>query len=182
MQFVAGTRSRKSSEKARRSRNPFLPYNSLRERVPENHARFPQPISTMQFVAGTRSRKSSAHGRHPHPVCRRQNILEARLGFSARLPDHLANVGEGREMPFAASRVSATRAPLPSAARGAFGAASLFPAKREVKREVSKAWQAWPGNQTSGGSLVRSLVCAAARGGGLRRPRPPQSEPLTKRT
>ena len=104
MQFVAGTRSRKSSEKARRSRNPFLPYNSLRERVPENHARFPQPISTMRFVARARSCKSSAHGRHPNPVCRRQNVLEARLGFSARLPDHLANVGEGRKMPFAASR------------------------------------------------------------------------------
>ena len=29
------------------------------------------------------------------------------------------------------------------------GATSLFPAKREVKREVGKAWQAWPGNQTS---------------------------------
>ena len=29
------------------------------------------------------------------------------------------------------------------------GGTSLFPAKREVKREVGKAWQAWPGNQTS---------------------------------
>ena len=29
------------------------------------------------------------------------------------------------------------------------GCASLFPAKREVKREVGKACQAWPGNQTS---------------------------------
>ena len=29
------------------------------------------------------------------------------------------------------------------------GVTSLFPAKREVKREVGKAWQAWPGNQTS---------------------------------
>ena len=29
------------------------------------------------------------------------------------------------------------------------GGASFFPAKREVKREVGKAWQAWPGNQTS---------------------------------
>ena len=29
------------------------------------------------------------------------------------------------------------------------GATSLFPARREVKREVGKAWQAWPGNQTS---------------------------------
>ena len=29
------------------------------------------------------------------------------------------------------------------------GATSLFPAKREVKREVGKACQAWPGNQTS---------------------------------
>ena len=38
------------------------------------------------------------------------------------------------------------------------GATSLFPAKREVKREVGKAWQAWPGNQTSWKSLVRSLV------------------------
>ena len=36
--------------------------------------------------------------------------------------------------------------------------ASLFPAKREVKRELSKAWQAWPGNQTSSRCLVRSLV------------------------
>ncbi len=41
------------------------------------------------------------------------------------------------------------------------GTTSLFPAKREVKREASKAWQAWPGNQTSSGSLVRSLVCLA---------------------
>ena len=39
---------------------------------------------------------------------------------------------------------------------------SLFPAKREVKREVDKAWQAWPGNQTSSRCLVRSLV---GRGG-----------------
>ena len=38
------------------------------------------------------------------------------------------------------------------------GGTSLFPAKREVKREVGKAWQAWPGNQTSWKSLVRSLV------------------------
>ena len=29
------------------------------------------------------------------------------------------------------------------------GCTSLFPAKREVKREVGKACQAWPGNQTS---------------------------------
>ena len=29
------------------------------------------------------------------------------------------------------------------------GATSLFPAKREVKREVGKACRAWPGNQTS---------------------------------
>ena len=43
------------------------------------------------------------------------------------------------------------------------GATSLFPAKREVKREVAKAWQAWPGNQTSPRSLVRSLVCVAGR-------------------
>ena len=35
---------------------------------------------------------------------------------------------------------------------------SLFPAKIEVKREVDKAWQAWPGNQTSYKGLVRSLV------------------------
>ena len=39
--------------------------------------------------------------------------------------------------------------------------ASLFPAKREVKRELSKAWQAWLGNQTSSRCLVRSLVCLA---------------------
>ena len=37
------------------------------------------------------------------------------------------------------------------------GATSLLPAKREVKREVGKAWQAWPGKQTSWKSLVRSL-------------------------
>ena len=42
---------------------------------------------------------------------------------------------------------------------------SLFPAKREVKKEVAKARQAWAGNQTSSRSLVRSLVCAAARRG-----------------
>ena len=44
-------------------------------------------------------------------------------------------------------------------------ATSLFPAKREVKREVRKAWQAWPGNQTLTRSLVRSLVGAGGRGG-----------------
>ena len=38
---------------------------------------------------------------------------------------------------------------------------SLFPAKREVKREVLKVWLAWPGNQTSWKSLVRSLVQSA---------------------
>ena len=43
------------------------------------------------------------------------------------------------------------------------GATSLFPAKREVKREATKAWQAWPENQTSPRSLVRSLVCLAGR-------------------
>ena len=36
-----------------------------------------------------------------------------------------------------------------------------FPAKREAKREATKAWQAWPGNQTSSRCLVRSLVSAA---------------------
>ena len=41
--------------------------------------------------------------------------------------------------------------------------ASLFPAKREVKRELSKAWQAWPGNQTSSRCLVRSLVLLGRR-------------------
>ena len=41
------------------------------------------------------------------------------------------------------------------------GGTSLFPAKREVKREARKAWQAWPGNQTPPRSLVRSLVCLA---------------------
>ena len=41
--------------------------------------------------------------------------------------------------------------------------ASLFPAKREVKRELSKAWQAWPGNQTSSRCLVRSLVLLGGR-------------------
>ena len=44
--------------------------------------------------------------------------------------------------------------------------ASLFPANREAKREATKAWQAWPGNQTSSRSLVRSLVWPAGRGGG----------------
>ena len=43
------------------------------------------------------------------------------------------------------------------------GGTSLFPAKREVKREVSKALQAWPGNQTSPRGLVRSLVCVGGR-------------------
>ena len=50
-------------------------------------------------------------------------------------------------------------------------ATSLFPAKREVKREASKHWQAWPGNQTSSRSLVsegaevpRRLCVWAARG------------------
>ena len=38
---------------------------------------------------------------------------------------------------------------------------SLFPAKREAKREATKAWQAWPGNQTSSRCLVRSLVSLA---------------------
>ena len=38
---------------------------------------------------------------------------------------------------------------------------SLFPAKGEVKREVLKVWLAWPGNQTSLKSLVRSLVQGA---------------------
>ena len=41
------------------------------------------------------------------------------------------------------------------------GGTSLFPAKREAKREATKAWQAWPGNQTSSRCLVRSLVSAA---------------------
>ena len=41
------------------------------------------------------------------------------------------------------------------------GATSLIPAKREVKREATKAWQAWPGNQTSSRCLVRSLVSLA---------------------
>ncbi len=40
------------------------------------------------------------------------------------------------------------------------------PAKREVKREASKRWQAWPGNQTSSRSLVRSLVWTVGRGRG----------------
>ena len=52
-----------------------------------------------------------------------------------------------------------------SLARAAFwplaGGTSLFPAKREVKREVAKAWQAWPRNQTSCRCLVRSLVSLA---------------------
>ena len=43
------------------------------------------------------------------------------------------------------------------------GGTSLFPAKREVKREVAKAWQAWPRNQTSCRCLVRSLVSLAGR-------------------
>ena len=41
------------------------------------------------------------------------------------------------------------------------GGTSLFPAKREVKREVAKAWQAWPRNQTSCRCLVRCLVWGA---------------------
>ena len=36
-----------------------------------------------------------------------------------------------------------------------------FPATREAKREATKAWQAWPGNQTSPRCLVRSLVSLA---------------------
>ena len=43
------------------------------------------------------------------------------------------------------------------------GGTSLFPAKREVKREVPKAWQAWPRNQTSSRCLVISLVCLGGR-------------------
>ena len=46
------------------------------------------------------------------------------------------------------------------------GGTSLFPAKREAKREATKAWQAWPGNQTSSRCLVRSLVSAAGGYGG----------------
>ena len=49
------------------------------------------------------------------------------------------------------------------------GVTSLFPAKREVKREARKAWQAWQGNQTSWRSLARSLVGA---GGTWRRAGP----------
>ena len=72
-----------------------------------------------------------------------------------------------------------------SLARAAFwplaGATSLFPAKREVKREVAKVWLAWPGNQTSSRSLVRSLVWPAGRGGGREAARGdlrPPSRPL----
>ena len=53
--------------------------------------------------------------------------------------------------------------------------ASLFPAKREVKRELSKAWQAWLGNQTSSRCLVRSLVCLA---GFVTPARSPSSYPM----
>ena len=72
-----------------------------------------------------------------------------------------------------------------SLARAAFwplaGGTSLFPAKREVKREVAKVWLAWPGNQTSSRSLVRSLVWPAGRGGGREAARGdlrPPSRPL----
>ncbi len=54
------------------------------------------------------------------------------------------------------------------------GVTSLFPAKREVKREVCKAWQAWPGNQTSSKCLVRSLVGA---GGAWSGPGPQNQDP-----
>ena len=67
---------------------------------------------------------------------------------------------------------------------------SLFPAKREAKREATKAWQAWPRNQTSWRCLVRSLVGGApspGRPNGIvgchaelqAHPSPPNGEALT---
>ena len=53
---------------------------------------------------------------------------------------------------------SAERDLAGGSAGGPARVASLFPVKREAKREVAKAWQAWPRNQTSSRSLVRSLV------------------------
>ncbi len=61
-----------------------------------------------------------------------------------------------RRAPFALAAASASHWTL-TLIRG--GASSPFPAKRELKRELAKAWQAWTGNQTSCRSLVRSLVC-----------------------
>ena len=57
------------------------------------------------------------------------------------------------------------------------GGTSLFPAKREVKREVAKAWQAWPRNQTSCRCLVRSLVSLAGRFPHLHASRPCPLQP-----
>ena len=57
------------------------------------------------------------------------------------------------------------------------GGASLFPAKREAKREATKAWQAWPGNQTSSRCLVRSLVSLAGCFPHLHASRPCPSRP-----
>ena len=62
---------------------------------------------------------------------------------------------------------SAERDLAGGSAGGPARVASLSPAKREAKREATKAWQAWPGNQTSSRCLVRSLVCLV-RGGGTR--------------
>ena len=73
----------------------------------------------------------------------------------------------------------AVAAPTPAMLWAPAGVTSLFPAKREVKREVSKAWQAWPGNQTSCKGLVGSLVGA---GGAWSGPGPQIRIPLeTKR-
>ncbi len=81
-----------------------------------------------------------------------------------------------------AARAAVRRASLRTAARGPFGAASLYPAKREAKREASKRWQAWAGNQTSSRSLVGSLVRAAARRGGSVAAQASKSGALAKRT
>ena len=78
-----------------------------------------------------------------------------------------------------------------TSAGGPVRVASLSPAKREVKREATKAWQAWPRNQTSSRCLVRSLVWGAPSPGrpngmsaampscGPTHPPPPGGEALT---
>ena len=78
-------------------------------------------------------------------------VKSRRCCFSAALLGHHARTGFEHGGPGAS-----IQGPTPPTQ-----GASLFPAKREAKREATKAWQAWPGNQTSSRCLVRSLVSAA---------------------
>ena len=73
---------------------------------------------------------------------------------AARSAGFFASGGLMKNGPAAPALASASRRPHREGT-------SLFPAKREAKREATKAWQAWPGNQTSSRCLVRSLVSAA---------------------